>query len=190
MVANQYVTQYQANLLARGHADCFFLNEYKILDRLGKGRMAGVYKAVHRLGQVVAIKILPPSKARDPQSLARFQRESSLAIRLKHPNIVRTFQTGEANGLHFLVMEHLEGETLADIFRRRGPLPPEYAGVKRVVEAAFAHRRKTLPNSLELAGVADRAAAAQALETVGRNAATRAEALAPAEFVALAAALR
>src|SRR6476620_1872353 len=73
MVANKYVTEYQASLLARGHAEGFFLNDYRILDRLGKGRMAGVYKAKHKLGQVVAIKVLPPSKAKDPTLLARFQ---------------------------------------------------------------------------------------------------------------------
>src|SRR5215218_3488929 len=71
MVANKYLTEYQATLLARGHAEGFFLGDYKILDRLGKGRMAGVYKAQHRLGQVVALKVLPPSKARDPMMLAR-----------------------------------------------------------------------------------------------------------------------
>ena len=73
-------------------------------------------------------------------------------------------------------------------FRRVG-LPRDYRGVKRVVEAAFAHRRKTLPNSLELAGVAPRAAAAAALAALGRGPATRAEELAPEEFVQLAAAL-
>jgi 16S rRNA (adenine1518-N6/adenine1519-N6)-dimethyltransferase len=74
-------------------------------------------------------------------------------------------------------------------FRRR-PLPPRFAELKRVVEAAFAHRRKTLPNSLELVGLADRAAAAAALAALGRPPATRAEALAPEEFVALAERLR
>jgi 16S rRNA A1518/A1519 N6-dimethyltransferase RsmA/KsgA/DIM1 with predicted DNA glycosylase/AP lyase activity len=61
--------------------------------------------------------------------------------------------------------------------------------VKRVVTAAFAHRRKTLPNSLELSGVAPRARGAAALEQIGREARTRAEALTPAEFVALTDAL-
>jgi 16S rRNA (adenine1518-N6/adenine1519-N6)-dimethyltransferase len=75
-------------------------------------------------------------------------------------------------------------------FRRRGDLPPDYPHVKQVVGAAFAHRRKTLPNSLELAGLAPRAAVAAALERLGRTPATRAEALAPDEFVALARALR
>src|SRR5215468_9956571 len=96
MVANKFLTEYQAQLLARGHAEGFFLNEYKILDRLGKGRMAGVYKAVHELGQVVAIKVLPPSKAKDPSLLARFQREARLACKLRHPNTVRAFQVASA----------------------------------------------------------------------------------------------
>ena len=69
-------------------------------------------------------------------------------------------------------------------FRRRR-LPERFARIKLLVEAAFAHRRKTLPNSLELAGFASRGAAAAALEKLGRPAVTRAEALEPAEFVEL-----
>jgi 16S rRNA (adenine1518-N6/adenine1519-N6)-dimethyltransferase len=74
-------------------------------------------------------------------------------------------------------------------FRRR-PLPERFAELKRVIEASFAHRRKTLPNSLELAGLASRAEAAEALAGLGRAADTRAEALAPDEFVELARRLR
>jgi 16S rRNA (adenine1518-N6/adenine1519-N6)-dimethyltransferase len=73
---------------------------------------------------------------------------------------------------------------------RRVALPDDFAGVKRVVEAAFAHRRKTLPNSLELAGVAPRARAVEALERIEREPNVRAEALEPDELVALTAALR
>jgi 16S rRNA (adenine1518-N6/adenine1519-N6)-dimethyltransferase len=69
-------------------------------------------------------------------------------------------------------------------FRRR-ELPVRFGAVKRVVEAAFAHRRKTLPNSLELSGVADRPHAVEALARLGRPPSTRAEALAPADFVEL-----
>lgn len=72
---------------------------------------------------------------------------------------------------------------------RRIPLPEGFERIKAVVEASFAHRRKTLPNSLVLAGLADRSRAAAALETIGRRPDTRAEALEPAEFVALAEAL-
>jgi 16S rRNA (adenine1518-N6/adenine1519-N6)-dimethyltransferase len=72
---------------------------------------------------------------------------------------------------------------------RRIASPESYADVKRVVEAAFAHRRKTLPNSLELSGLASRARGAEALAAIERPPDMRAEALAPQEFVALAEAL-
>jgi 16S rRNA (adenine1518-N6/adenine1519-N6)-dimethyltransferase len=72
---------------------------------------------------------------------------------------------------------------------RRTELPTDWRRLKRIVEGAFAHRRKTLPNSLELAGLAERGHAAAALESIGRAPSTRAEALAPPEFVRLAEAL-
>jgi serine/threonine protein kinase len=160
MVANKYLTEYQATLLARGHAEGFFLNEYKILERLGKGRMAGVYKAQHRLGQIVAIKVLPPSKAREPNFLGRFHRESRLALRLKHPNIVRTFQTGSAGDLHYIVMEYLEGETLEEALIRRGKLPPGEAvrlvsqalqGLQHIHSQGLVHR-DLKPSNMMLVG--------------------------------------
>lgn len=123
LVENHYVTEYQATLLSNGYADNFFLGDYKILDRIGKGRLAGVYKAVHASGQVVAIKVLPPSRAADPALLKRFEREAELAVQLDHPNIVRTFHRGESNGLHYLVMEFLEGETLKHVLKTRQRLP-------------------------------------------------------------------
>ncbi len=123
LIAQNHLTEYQVSVLLRGHAAALFLDDYKLLDRIGQGDMAGVYKAIHKLGQVVAIKVMPPSKAKDPQQFGRFQREARLAVRLKHPNVVRTFQKGEANGVHFLVMEYLEGETLQGILKRRGQLP-------------------------------------------------------------------
>jgi 16S rRNA (adenine1518-N6/adenine1519-N6)-dimethyltransferase len=75
-------------------------------------------------------------------------------------------------------------------FRRRGALPADYPWLKAVVGAAFAHRRKQLPNSIELAGLRSRAHAAEALAGIGREPSTRAEALAPDEFVMLAEALK
>jgi 16S rRNA (adenine1518-N6/adenine1519-N6)-dimethyltransferase len=72
---------------------------------------------------------------------------------------------------------------------RRVPLPHDFARIKQVVDAAFAHRRKTLPNSIALAGLGSREAAAAALAAIGRRPETRAEALAPREFVALTEAL-
>ena len=149
LVDRRYVTEYQIGVIQRGHGDNLLLDQYTLLERVGKGRMAGVYKAVHRLGPTVAIKILPPSKARDPQILARFQREARLALALKHPNVVRTFEVGEVNGLHFLVMEYLEGETLDEVLRRRGKMPPAEAvrlvyqallGLQHIHDQGLVHR--------------------------------------------------
>lgn len=151
LVVHRYVTDYQATLLAKGHGDphVFFLNQYKIMERLGRGRMAGVYRAMHTLGQTVAIKVLPPSRAKNPQMLGRFQRETRLALRLKHPNVVRSFQVGEANGLNYLVMEYLEGETLDEVLQRRKRLPPAEGvrlahqvlmGLQHIHEQGMVHR--------------------------------------------------
>ena len=132
LVVNQYVTEYQVGLLLVGKADHFFLNDYKILDRIGKGRMAGVYRAVHTLGQVVAIKVLPPSKVKDAEVFGRFQREARLALRFQHPNVVRTFEMNQAGGLHYIVMEYLEGETLEELLQRRGKLLADRGCVVRL----------------------------------------------------------
>ncbi len=149
MVVRGYLTEYQSGLLARGHAEGFFLNEYKILDRLGKGRMAGVYRAQHTLGQIVAVKVLPPSRAKDPQLLGRFQREARLAQRFNHPNIVRTFEVGQAGELHYLVMEQLEGETLEEVLQHRKRMRPDEAvhliyqalqGLQHIHECGVVHR--------------------------------------------------
>src|SRR3954467_11840253 len=88
LVARKVLTDYQGHMLQRGHADGFFLWDYRILDRIGKGQMGGVYEAFHPLGQTVALKILPASKARDQHLLGRFQREARLLTQLDHPNVV------------------------------------------------------------------------------------------------------
>src|SRR5947209_4094888 len=111
LIANGYLTDFQFGMLTRGFADLLWLGDYKLLDRIGQGRMAGVYKAVHQLGQVVAVKVLPPSKAKNTHLLSRFLRESRLAVRLNHPNVVRTFQQGKTRAdLRYIVMEYLDGE--------------------------------------------------------------------------------
>ena len=161
LVAREYLTEFQANLLMRGKAEHLFFGPYKILERVGKGRMAGVYRAVHSLGQTVAVKVLPPSKAQVPELLARFQREARLALKLKHPNVVRTFETGDNDGLHYIVMEYLDGETLEDVLRRRGKLPPAEAvrlahqallGLQHLHEQGMVHRDLKPANLMLLGG--------------------------------------
>src|SRR2546421_316692 len=98
LVSQGKLTRYQADALLRGNLR-FFLDDYKLLDRIGAGRMAGVYRAVHKMGMPVAVKVLPPSKAKVPEALARFEREAQLALPLDHPHIVRTYHAGLSDGL-------------------------------------------------------------------------------------------
>jgi serine/threonine protein kinase len=149
LVEKQYLTEYQSQAVLRGRVDHFFLNEYKLLDRIGQGKRAAVYRAVHRLGQVVAIKVLPPSKVKDAEAFARFQREARMALRVNHPNIVRTLQAGRFASLHYLVMEYLEGETLDALLQREKKLTPAVAadimhqalqGLQHLHEQGIVHR--------------------------------------------------
>lgn len=156
LVANKLVTEYQASLLGRGHSDGFFLNEYKILERVGRGRMAGVYKAVHTTGNSVAIKVLPPSRAKDPQLLARFQREARLALKLDHPHVIRTYEMGEAGGTQYFVMEYLEGESLDAVLHRRKRLPHEEASrlmLQALGGLAHLHERSMIHRDLKPANI-------------------------------------
>ncbi|MCU0704483.1 MAG: protein kinase [Fimbriiglobus sp.] len=127
LVKERFLTEYQAALIQRGRAEGFVVADYVILERIGSGQSAGVYKAIHTSGQVVALKVLPGSKARDPNTLNRFQREGRLLTQLDHPNAVRAFQVGQAGGVHFIAMEHIEGETLDAVLDRRKRLPPAEA---------------------------------------------------------------
>jgi serine/threonine protein kinase len=147
--ARHGLTAYQTELIAEGKPDNFYLHHYKILDRVGKGRIAGVYRAVGRDNQTVALKILPPSRARDPETLARFKREAGLATQLDHPGVVKTREYGEYKGLHYLVMEYLEGRTLEDVLAVRGKLQPREAarlgllaarGLQYIHERGVVHR--------------------------------------------------
>jgi len=101
------------------------LGHYQITSQLGKGGMGEVFQAKDQvLGRDVAIKVLPEEFARDADRVARFQREAKLLASLNHPNIAAIHGLEESGGTNFLVLELVEGETLADQIKK-GPIPVE-----------------------------------------------------------------
>ena len=96
-----------------------------LLDRrLGEGGMGAVWLARdEKLGELVAVKVIRDALIADPQAIERFKREISAARRVHHPNVVRLHDLGEENGMLFLSMEYVDGESVAERIRRRGPLP-------------------------------------------------------------------
>jgi serine/threonine-protein kinase len=164
LALHRFVTDYQADVLLRRRDGPLVLGPYQLRGRIGRGRMAGVYEAVHPQGQAVAIKVLPPARAAEPVVLARFQREARLAMRLHHPNVIRTFQAGEHQGIHYLVMELLHGETLKEVLLRRGRLPAAEAvrllyqallGLQHIHEQGMIHRDLEPGNLMLLPAAAD-----------------------------------
>jgi serine/threonine-protein kinase len=91
------------------------LSNFKITAKLGEGGMGEVYRATDsKLDREVAIKVLPEGFTRDPERLARFEREARVLASMNHPNIAGIHQVEADHGKHFLVMELVEGETLAE----------------------------------------------------------------------------
>ena len=99
------------------------LGPYEILTPLGAGGMGEVYKARDtRLGRDVAVKVLPTHHSANPEARARFEREARAISQLNHPHICSLHDIGRQDGIDYLVMEYLEGETLA-VRLTKGPLP-------------------------------------------------------------------
>ncbi|HHS98514.1 MAG TPA: serine/threonine-protein kinase [Chloroflexi bacterium] len=125
---------------------------YRIVEKLGQGGMATVFKAYHpALDRYVAIKVLHPAFQEDPHFLARFQREARIVAKLDHPNIVPVYDFAEHRGHPYLVMRFIEGETLKARLRR-GPLSLEE--VWRVMRAvgdalSYAHRQGVLHRDIK-----------------------------------------
>lgn len=99
------------------------LRDYRLVRKIGEGGMGTVYQAVHvHLGKAVALKILPQDKLRSSQTVQRFKREMRAVGKVNHPNIVSASDAGSVDGLHYLVMELVEGADLARIMKEHGVL--------------------------------------------------------------------
>ena len=130
-----------------------FAGRYRISHKLGGGGMADVYLAEDQeLGRRVAIKMLHARYANDEQFVERFRREATHAAGLSHPNIVSIFDRGEADGSYFIVMEYVEGKTLKELVRSRGPCPvPVAIAYTRQILAAlrYAHRNGVIHRDIK-----------------------------------------
>src|SRR5215472_15833563 len=132
------------------------LGQYKIQEELGAGGMGVVYRAADtKLGRDVAIKILPTAFVKNPDRLARFEREARLLASLNHPNIAAIHGLEEAGGVPYLVLEFVAGETLAQRLAR-GPLEiPEALAICRQIAEALeeAHDKGVIHRDLKPANV-------------------------------------
>ncbi len=134
------------------------LGKYQVVEHLGHGGMAEVYKAQHeRLDRMVALKVLHPFLAEDEGFITRFEREARIVATLRHPNIVQVFDFDHSQelDLYYMVMEYIEGSTLKARLTE-GPLPPDEA--TRIVAAIadaldYAHRRGMIHRDIKPANI-------------------------------------
>ena len=130
-----------------------FAARYRIARKLGGGGMADVYLAEDQeLGRRVAVKILHERYANDDQFVERFRREATHAAGLSHPNIVSIYDRGETNGSYFIVMEYVEGRTLKELIRSRGPCPTHIAiaYTRQILGALrYAHRNGVIHRDIK-----------------------------------------
>ena len=149
------------------------LDGYRLVREIGRGGMALVFLAVHEdLQREVALKILRPALALDSVHVDRFQREARSIARIAHPNILTVHDVGEARGLHYIVMEYIEGQTLADVL---GDLPQDGAWTAEQLAKASGialdarHMSREAALASILAPVAEALAAAHELGVVHRD---------------------
>jgi eukaryotic-like serine/threonine-protein kinase len=117
-------------------------NRYEILAMLGEGGMGAVYKVRDReVDRLVALKVIRPELAAQPEILKRFKQELILARQVTHKNVIRIFDLGEADGVKFITMDFIDGQDLKSLLKEKGKLPPEQAAkiiaqVCRALDAA------------------------------------------------------
>ncbi len=143
------------------------LGPYEVLAPIGAGGMGEVYKARDtRLGRSVAVKVLPAHLAANPEFRQRFEREAKIISSLNHPHICALYDVGQQNGIDYLIMEYLEGETLAQRLAP-GPLPPEQVvryGMQIADALDKAHRRSLTHRDLKPGNIMLTAAGAKLLD--------------------------
>jgi serine/threonine protein kinase len=134
------LSRFQASKLLRGSHRGLVLGHYQVLAPIGRGGMGNVYLARdQRSSQLLALKVLPPDKAKD-RILARFRREMEMSQRVSHPHIAWTFDTGVWYGVYYLAMEYIPGKSLHRMVMEQGQLAvPRATRLLAEVAAAVGH---------------------------------------------------
>lgn len=137
------LTPFQAERLLTSQWRSITLGNIVLQEKIGEGGMGEVFRAEHRrMKRLVVVKLLPKAAMESPILVKRFQREVEVAARLIHPHIVTAYDAGEKRGVHFLVMEYVDGRDLGTLVDRFGPMPLETA-ISCILQAAqglqFAH---------------------------------------------------
>ncbi len=123
------------------------LGAYRLIRKIAHGGMGEIYEAEHtRLERRAALKTLSPELSGDPDYLERFQREARAAAAVNHPNLVHVYDCGEEDGVHYLVMELVEGRDLARVVKKEGKLPQEKA--LAIAEKTALALREALENGI------------------------------------------
>jgi serine/threonine protein kinase len=143
LVRQKKLTKFQAEEVSKGRGKSLVLGNYVLMEKIGAGGMGQVFKARHRrMNRLVAIKLLPAAMTKNAAAIARFEREVQAAAKLRHPNIVAADDADQANGVHFLVMELVDGSDLSALVKKNGPFPVDLA-IDYIRQAAkgleFAH---------------------------------------------------
>lgn len=148
LIARGLLTEWQNRKLLAGKYKGFFLGNFRILGRIGRGGMSEVYLARQLdLDRLVAIKVLLKKQAGVSSSLPRFQREARVTASLNHPNLIQAYDFAQEDDLYYFSMEYVEGLDLEKRVRQQGPLPYGQA-VDYIRQAAdgleYAHEQKLI----------------------------------------------
>ncbi|MCE9606246.1 MAG: serine/threonine protein kinase [Planctomycetia bacterium] len=153
IVQDGKLTSYQSQVLLQGKGASLSFGNYLLLAQIGVGASGAVFKGKHKSsGRLVAIKVLSSAIAQDDVAVRRFQREIEAAGRLAHPNIVQSFDAGQLNGQHYLVMEYVDGADLTTLVKDNGVFSIDMA-IRTISQAAaglqYAHEQGVIHRDIK-----------------------------------------
>ncbi|QDT91989.1 bifunctional serine/threonine-protein kinase/formylglycine-generating enzyme family protein [Gimesia algae] len=157
LVQSGKITDYQSDVLLSHDDRRLLIADYLILEPIGSGGMGIVYKALHRrMKRIVALKVIRADLQHVPDRLKRFEREVQTAAKLSHSHIVTAYDAGEDQGIHFLICEYIDGESLTQLVRNSGPLD-FFDALNCILQVAqgleYAHRQGVVHRDIKPANI-------------------------------------